>query len=91
MIQIATDGTMFNKSTIKGTSNIALSGDGEPTCKDLKKQQKINIIKEDAKASKSCEKTWMYEENAEDLHEIYTKILHSLPAKQMEFAVDLLR
>ena len=85
--QIATDGTMFNKTTIKGTKNITLSADGVATCKELKKQTQIRITKEDAKSSKSCEKTWMYEENAEDLHETYTKILHSLPSKQMEFAV----
>ena len=85
--QIATDGTMFNKTTFKGTTNITLSADGVATCKELKKQTQIRITKEDAKSSKSCEKTWMYEENAEDLHETYTKILHSLPSKQMEFAV----
>ena len=87
MAQIATDGTLHNKKTINGTSRIALSADRVTTRQDLKKETKINILKEDAKASKSCEKTWLYEENAEDLHEIYTKILHSLPPKQMEFAV----
>ena len=40
MKQIATDGTMFNKTTIKGTKSIALSADGGATSKELKKTNK---------------------------------------------------
>ena len=85
--QIASEGTHHNKKTVAGTRAIALSLDRATTARELKKATARDITKEDASASKGCERTWLYEENADDLHKLYSKILTSLPPKQMEFAV----
>jgi hypothetical protein len=87
MKEIATTGTLHNRTTIKGTRKIAQSDDRGAIRKELKTHIETSILKEDEKATKSCEKSWLYEENAVDLHEAYKKIVQSLPPKQMEFAV----